>query len=96
MSNYWLKFADRSVVGLKFVVREDTDSLVVAANGDSSGVLELWELREKPVSIHRIFQSKQPAATEPAKTVVSAAISEIRCFRAFEIDRNGVTSNPRS
>lgn len=65
-----LILVDRRVIGLRFVVREDTDSLVVAASGDTSGVLELWELREKPVAVHRLFQSKLPSAGETVKTVV--------------------------
>lgn len=55
---------------LKFVLREDADSLVVAANGDGGSLIEVWELLEKPLPVHKLFQPKtQPA--EPFKTVVS-------------------------
>ncbi|XP_054283899.1 mediator of RNA polymerase II transcription subunit 16-like [Macrosteles quadrilineatus] len=58
-----------TVSQVKFVVREDADTLVVAANGDSGALIEIWELQEKPLSIHKLFQPKvQP--TEPFRTVV--------------------------
>lgn len=53
------------------MVREDTDSLVVAANGESGSIVEIWELREKPLPIHKLFQPKHLAPVEPLKTVVS-------------------------
>lgn len=64
-------YLGRKIVDLKFVVREDTDSLVVAANGESGSIIEIWELREKPLTIHKIFQPKHAAPAEPLKTVVS-------------------------
>ncbi|KAJ9590030.1 hypothetical protein L9F63_016846, partial [Diploptera punctata] len=61
----------RHVVQLKFVVREDADSLVVAANGDNGCLVEIWELREKPLPIHKLFQSKSHSSQpEPFKTVL--------------------------
>ncbi|XP_021920411.1 mediator of RNA polymerase II transcription subunit 16 isoform X2 [Zootermopsis nevadensis] len=61
----------RHVSQLKFVVREDADSLVVAANGDSGCLIEIWELREKPLPIHKLFQPKSHSSqTEPFKTVL--------------------------
>lgn len=59
----------KEVTELKFVLKEDADSLVVAANGDSGSLIEVWELLEKPVPVHKLFQPKaQPA--EPYKTVL--------------------------
>jgi hypothetical protein len=57
------------------VVREDADSLVVTANGDNSGLVEIWELREKPVAVHKLLQRATPSTPppEPFKTIVSAA-----------------------
>jgi hypothetical protein len=62
-------------VQLKFVVREDADSLVVTANGDTSGLVEIWELREKPIGVHKIFQRSTSSTPppEPFKTIVSIA-----------------------
>ncbi|XP_067002981.2 mediator of RNA polymerase II transcription subunit 16 isoform X2 [Anabrus simplex] len=61
----------RQVAQLKFVVREDADSLVVAANGDNGCLVEIWELREKPLPIHKLFQSKSLSSQpEPFKTVL--------------------------
>lgn len=54
------------VEGLKFILREDADSLVVAANTDQGGILELWQLSERPVQLHRIFHN----SSDPLKTVV--------------------------
>lgn len=59
---------------LKFVVREDADTLVVAANGDTGALIEIWELQEKPLTIHKLFLSKVQS-TEPFRSVVS--------FRSF-------------
>ncbi|XP_012243503.1 mediator of RNA polymerase II transcription subunit 16 isoform X1 [Bombus vosnesenskii] len=56
-----------SVTHLKFVVREDADSLVIAVNSDSGGIVEVWELREKSQPVHKLFQ---PKTLEPFKTVV--------------------------
>ncbi|XP_075213152.1 mediator complex subunit 16 [Lycorma delicatula] len=59
----------KAVTQLKFILREDADSLVVAANGDGGSLIEVWELLEKPLPVHKLFQSKtQPS--EPFKTVL--------------------------
>lgn len=58
------------VSGLKFVTREDADSLVVSANTQSGGLVEVWQLTERAVPVHRVFQPVQPPA-ETFKTVVS-------------------------
>nr|CAD7441536.1 unnamed protein product [Timema bartmani] len=60
----------RHLVQLKFVVREDADSLVVAANGDSGCLVEIWELREKPLPIHKLFQPKPHVSQLEMKTVL--------------------------
>lgn len=52
---------------LKFVVREDADSLVIAVNSENGGIVEVWELREKPQPVHKLFQ---PKTLEQFKTVV--------------------------
>ncbi|XP_043279693.1 mediator of RNA polymerase II transcription subunit 16 [Venturia canescens] len=65
-----------SVTHLKFVVREDADSLVVAANSESGGFVEVWELREKSQPVHKLFQ---PKTLEPFfKTVVWQHQSQYR------------------
>lgn len=48
----------RTVTHLRFVLREAADAVVVAASGLSGSTVELWELREKPVSMHKMFQTK--------------------------------------
>ncbi|XP_015604131.1 mediator of RNA polymerase II transcription subunit 16 isoform X2 [Cephus cinctus] len=65
-----------NVMHLKFVVREDADSLVVAANSESGGFVEVWELREKSQPVHKLFQ---PKTLEPFKTVVWQHQSQYRC-----------------
>lgn len=62
-------FADHTVTQLKFVVREDADTLIVAVNGDAGALIEIWELQEKPLTVHKLFQSKVQSA-EPLRTVV--------------------------
>ncbi|KAG5318992.1 MED16 polymerase, partial [Pseudoatta argentina] len=64
------------VTHLKFVVREDADSLVIAANSESGGFVEVWELREKSQPVHKLFQ---PKTLEPFKTVVWQYQSQYRC-----------------
>ncbi|CAG2170254.1 unnamed protein product [Oppiella nova] len=68
--------AYRSVTHIKFVLREAAEAVVIAASGSSGSTVELWELREKPVSIHKMFQKNNTnidlnagASTGP-KTVV--------------------------
>lgn len=56
-----------TITHLKFLVREAADSLVVTANTETEGFVEIWELREKSQQIHKIFQ---PKLVEPYKTVV--------------------------
>ncbi|EFN63495.1 Mediator of RNA polymerase II transcription subunit 16 [Camponotus floridanus] len=63
------------VTHLKFVVREDADSLVIAANGENGGFVEVWELREKSQPVHKLFQ---PKSLEPFKTVWQYQ-SQYRC-----------------
>ncbi|XP_043485661.1 mediator of RNA polymerase II transcription subunit 16 [Polistes fuscatus] len=65
-----------NVTHLKFVVREDADSLVVAANSENGGFVEVWELREKSQPVHKLFQ---PKTLEPFKTVVWQHQSQYRC-----------------
>lgn len=57
------------VTHLKFVVREDADSLVVASSTDQGSQIDIWELREKPVTIHAMFQQKLNLPID-SKTVV--------------------------
>ncbi|KAK6618699.1 hypothetical protein RUM43_013090 [Polyplax serrata] len=86
----------RKIVDLKFVVKEDTDSLVVAANGESGSIIEIWELREKPLPIHKLFQPKHSAPVEPLKTVLwqhqsqFRATSQILCVTTSKLS---ITSN---
>lgn len=48
---------DRSstVSHLKWVMREDADSLLVAASNDSGSCLQVWELREKALPVHKLL-----------------------------------------
>lgn len=56
------------VTHLKFVLREAADAVVVTASGTSGSIVELWELREKPVIFHKIFQTA--SSENQPKTVV--------------------------
>ncbi|XP_066588799.1 mediator of RNA polymerase II transcription subunit 16 [Prorops nasuta] len=64
-----------TVTHLKFVVREDADSLVVAANSESGGFVEVWELREKSQPVNKLFM---PKGLEAFKTVVWQHQSQYR------------------
>ncbi|XP_033229813.1 mediator of RNA polymerase II transcription subunit 16-like [Belonocnema kinseyi] len=69
-----------NVTRLKFVVREAPDSLVVAANNENGGFVEIWELREKSQPVHKLFQ---PKSLEPFKTVVWQHQAHYRCHSSI-------------
>lgn len=48
------------VTHLKFVLREAADAVVVSASGPMGSIVELWELREKPVTFHKMFHNTAP------------------------------------
>ncbi|KMQ93317.1 mediator of rna polymerase ii transcription subunit 16-like protein [Lasius niger] len=66
------------VTHLKFVVREDADSLVIAANSENGGFVEVWELREKSQPVHKLFQ---PKSLEPFKTVAIHCLNRLDCLK---------------
>ncbi|XP_034251732.1 mediator of RNA polymerase II transcription subunit 16 [Thrips palmi] len=78
------------VTHLKFVVREDADSLVVASSTDQGSQIDIWELREKPVTIHAMFQQKLNLPID-SKTVVwqhhsqCQSTSSISCLTVSKI-----------
>ena len=43
---------------LKFVLKEGSDAVVVGASGPNGSILELWELKEKSVTLYKMFQPK--------------------------------------
>lgn len=51
------------ISGLKFAFREDADALIVAASGKVGSMVELWELREKVLSINKLFLQNQNSET---------------------------------
>ncbi|KAK0175173.1 hypothetical protein PV327_008946 [Microctonus hyperodae] len=65
-----------TITHLKFVVREDADSLVVAASSETESFVDVWELREKSQPVHKLFQ---PKSLETFKTVVWQHQSQYRC-----------------
>lgn len=52
-------------------MREDADSLVVAASNDNMSCLQVWELREKPLPVHKLLAGSEP---QYFNTVVSKFI----------------------
>lgn len=44
---------------IKWIMREDADSLVVAANSDNQSCLQVWELREKALPVHKSFGNSE-------------------------------------
>jgi hypothetical protein len=38
---------------IKWIMREDADSVVVAASSDKTSCLQVWELREKALPVHK-------------------------------------------
>lgn len=80
------------------MVKEDTDSLVVVANGESGSIIEIWELREKSLPIHKSFQTKSPI--EPLKTVLwqhqshHRATSQITCITTSKLSITSMVPPP--
>ena len=54
---------------LKFVLREAAEAVVVTTSGAAGSTIELWELREKPVALHKTFQPKNGGEEKLPKTV---------------------------
>jgi len=57
------------------VVREDADSLVIAANSESDGFVEVWELREKSQPVHKLFQPKNFRTFQDSFLAISITVS---------------------
>lgn len=72
-----LKDSCTEITHLKFVVKEDADSLVVAANGENEGFVDVWELREKLQPVHKLLPV--PKNVEGFKTVVWQHQSQYKC-----------------
>ncbi|KAF7283251.1 mediator complex subunit 16 [Rhynchophorus ferrugineus] len=53
---------------VKWIMREDADSLVIAANSDNQSCLQVWELREKALPVHKSFGN--PDASQFYTTVL--------------------------
>lgn len=64
-----------SITHLKFAVTESVVSLIVAGNNEG-GFVQVWELSEKTVPVHSLFQSK---SCEPYKTIVWQYQASYRC-----------------
>jgi mediator of RNA polymerase II transcription subunit 16 len=45
---------------VRFALREGSDSVIVTTSGAAGSTIELWELKEKPVILHKKFQLKPP------------------------------------
>lgn len=60
-------------------MREDADSLVVAANSDNQSCLQVWELREKALPVHKSFGNSE--TSQFYNTVVSTIMKyAVRIF----------------
>ncbi|KAF5274831.1 hypothetical protein FQR65_LT00414 [Abscondita terminalis] len=60
ISDFLSKEKKNVISHLNWVSREDADSLVVAASSDSGSCLQVWELREKALLVHKLFASAEP------------------------------------
>ncbi|GAB6031974.1 Mediator of RNA polymerase II transcription subunit 16 [Chamberlinius hualienensis] len=55
------------VTHLRFVVREAADAVIVSSAGPNESVIELWELREKQIPLHKMFTN--PTTESKLKTI---------------------------
>ncbi|KAI5693532.1 hypothetical protein M8J75_000915 [Diaphorina citri] len=58
LPSFYLKVTHTSkqvykVARVRFIVREDADSVIVAANGETNSVIEVWELVENAYPVNR-------------------------------------------
>ncbi|KAB0804725.1 hypothetical protein PPYR_01695 [Photinus pyralis] len=60
LSDVICKEKKNTISHLNWVMREDADSLVVAANNDCGSCLQVWELREKSVPVHKLLAGAEP------------------------------------
>lgn len=51
--------AEKWISHLKFVSKEDADAVLVTLSSNEGSSVELWDLTEKPVVLHKIFQNKK-------------------------------------
>lgn len=58
-----------TVTHLKWVMREDADSLVVASSNEVASCLQVWELREKALPVHKLLGGSE---SQFFNTVVSS------------------------
>lgn len=74
-------FTDNSadITHLKFVVREDADSLIVAAKSENESFVDMWELREKSQPVHKLLHQNALSTQDTFKTVVWQHQSQYRC-----------------
>lgn len=57
---------------IKWIMREDADSLVVTASSEKMSCLQVWELREKALPVHKsLGNSENP---QFFNTVVSSVV----------------------
>lgn len=68
-----------SITHLKFAVSESLTSLIVAGNNDG-GFIQVWELDEKTLPVHALFQSK---SCEPFKTFVWQHQASYKCHSSI-------------
>lgn len=54
------KDKNSSLTHIKWLMREDADSLVVSASNDAGSCLQIWELREKSLPVHKLLAGSEP------------------------------------
>lgn len=67
---------------IKWLMREDADSLVVSTCNDNGSCLQVWELREKAIPIHKLFAGSEPKFFN---TVVSVDTQRTLCYTYLPI-----------
>ncbi|KAF5301612.1 hypothetical protein FQA39_LY10659 [Lamprigera yunnana] len=60
LSDFICKEKKNVISHLNWVMREDADSLVVAASSETGSCLQVWELREKTVPVHKLLAGSEP------------------------------------
>ncbi|XP_026687412.1 mediator of RNA polymerase II transcription subunit 16-like [Diaphorina citri] len=75
------------VARVRFIVREDADSVIVAANGETNSVIEVWELVENAYPVNSVFKKSVslgvgPPAGDPGLKTITWRLQNSYAYEA--------------
>ncbi|KAI5715821.1 hypothetical protein M8J77_023055 [Diaphorina citri] len=92
LPSFYLKVTHTSkqvykVARVRFIVREDADSVIVAANGETNSVIEVWELVENAYPVNSVFKKSVslgvgPPAGDPGLKTITWRLQNSYAYEA--------------